>query len=1167
MFIDKVVLKNFKSFKNATVTFTPGVDCVIGPNGSGKSNITDALQFAFGDSRLKQLRAKKVGDLISHGSNVAEVTVEFDDNGKKRSVTRKIRADGKMQYRLDDKRVNKYVIDEFLAEKRISLNNFIKQGEVQRIVEMHPKERRELIDVIANVSEYEEKKKEAFAELGRVDQKIGEANVSLHEKEGYLRELKDEKEKAEKWRDTDAALKRVKATLAEIAHADLSREFEALVEKLFAGETAANAAEHKIRELEARITAKNAEKEQASAELNKRALEGGIEAEINALNNAINANKQLIDNKKTEEARLERRKDDERLAMQRAQDELGGAKRRSEELADEAKSLAEIVGKEERELKALLGQADAFSKGFQEARRKASECETEMGRTKDALQKLQGESAILVERKALKERELERLRQGTPEEDYARKESELEAERKQAEREHREKENSQRALFESERKLNEGLPKIEGELLEIREKIVEKESRLKMAGERAGEDTAAARSVKENVKGVHGILQELISYDDEHSLPVTIALGSRLNYLVVDSVKTAGQAVEYLKKNRLGRLSFIPLNKIESRKPSAEDKEHAKAPGAVGFLLDLLEYDSSIARAVEYACGNTLVMKDFASAEPLVRKLRLVTMQGELAEASGLVTGGSAKRTVNVYAEQATLEKLRARLDAAKAEREGVYAELSRVRDALAEARREKSRAELNLKTLELELGQSRKSEAEWTSRNANAKSAANELKKEIKECAEGAAGKDEEKSALIKRLSQLNIDYLSAKEKIDLETESRLGGLARERERKLGELKTAENKARAELEAAEAKSGYAQREFDSAKKRFAEAEGALGECRDAVNKADDEIRAAKGTLAEKQKRYREFSKEFGELMETRNRLEKEIGALANEKGGSQFSLEGLRRESTDLEVQKAHVDERLVEAKARLAEYEGVEPLREKLAKKHEPELSLARKKLEETLAGLGNPNLSAIEKYGQRFRELEEQKQRVTQLGVEKDAVISIINEIEGRKKETFMATFNHINKSFENIFGEIFTGHGSLYLENPDAPFEGGLTIQVELDNKEIRYLELMSGGEKALIALLFLFAVQSANPSSVYVLDESDAALDQENSRKLALLLKALSKNGQFIVVTHNDTVYKNADCLVGVAMQGKQGSRIVEVNVADLKSVGAAHGEHPQDKRD
>ena len=1116
------------------------------------SNLADALSFAFGESHLKQMRVKKTGDLVFQGAEVAEATVEFDEKGKARSITRKIKQDGKTKYLLDGKRVNKYVIEEFLADRRISLNNFIKQGEVQRIVEMNPKDRRGLIDSTANISEYEEKKKDAFGELGKVEEKLGEARISIHEKEGYLQELKADKENAVAWRDTDTQLRRVKCTLASIQKDAMESEFDGVSKKLIQAEAEEEGVQARIGGIAAKIDKENAAKEEINKQINARAIgqEGELQREISTLENAVENNKQAIDEKKQAIERLDNKRKEAQLALQRVDGEVKATDRNARELREEVDSLAKSRARADEELKRLLDEEKNFSQGFHEARKKIQLLTEETHATKDSLNALQSEVAALQDRKGLREQELERLGKGSPAEDYSAKTRELEIEKKNLERELLGKENEHKKSFDREKKLNEHLTKVEEALLEAREKHSEHSSRLRMAGENSGTDLLAAKRLKESLKGVHGQLQELVSFKEEYALPASVALGPRLNFLVVDSVKTAGQAVDYLKKNKLDRLSFIPLDKIQSRKPSSENRTLAKSEGAASFLLDAMEYDASIAKAVEYACGNTLITKDYASAEPLVRKLRLVTMQGELIEASGLVTGGQTKRKINVYSEQAAVAKWSGALESAKEEKSAIHSELEALRDSLAEARRDKARVELQLRTTELELEHLAKTESEWLARNADAKNAASALKKEIRECEEQAETKEKEKRALIKKLSELNVNLLSTKQKVDVETEARLGNLVREKEHKATELATELNKYKALFEGAENKKGYAEREANAARKRFDEVDAEIKSCRNAINEADDEIRAARERLKEKKAKQKEFSKEFKELLDEREALEKEMGKLGNEKGKLEFELDKLRRGRQGDEVQKARLEEKLAEAKAKCAEYADVEPLQGR-RKGDEPALMLEKKKLDEALGKLGTPNLAAIDKYEQRARDLEEQKKRVEQLGLEKEAVISIISEIEGKKKNTFMATFDHINESFKNLFKEIFTGKGSLYLENPDSPFEGGLTIQVQLENKEIRYLEIMSGGEKSLIALLFIFAMQSANPTgSVYILDEADAALDQENSRKLSLLLKELSKRSQFIVVTHNEAVYKHADCLIGVAMQGKQGSKIVEVNVSD-----------------
>ena len=1154
MFIDRITLKNFKSFKDAAIKLTPGTCSIIGPNGSGKSNITDALLFAFGDTHLRRMRARKTGDLIFVGANVAEATVEFDDNGKKKSITRKIRADGKLKYLMDGKRVNKYVIEEFLAKNSLSVNNFILQGEVQRIVEMAGKERRMLIDFIANVSEYEEKKKEAFAELGKVDVKIAESGIIFKEKEGQLRELKGEKENAEKWRDADVALRRVKATLASVQHAELDAEHSALLAKLNKADSEASRIASEIAALANRIDGRASEKAGLDREIAGRygTSEGGIQREIDALNTAVENGKKAIAERKEQIARLEGREKEEKGNLNRAEDELKAAERALNELHDEAKSLEKLATEARRELDAFREREKSFSEGFQDARRRMTQTEEGMQKVKDALNALQGEVAGLDAAAKIKEDELERMRRGTPAEDYAARRAEKEREQKDFKKELGEKNRSHDSLTEEERKLNERLRAVEGGLLDARASMGEHEARLRAAGENAGAEARTAAKLKEEVKGVYGTLQELVSYDAKYSLPISVALGPRLGFVVVDSVKTAGKAVEYLKKAKAGRLSFIPLDKIDARKPNETEREAAKAPGAASFVIELLDYDPKITRAAEYACGGTLLMRDYASAEPLVRKTRMVTMGGELIEASGLVTGGHTRERLNVFAEQAAFEKWSKAAEGLNAERQSITARLEKIREELGESRREKARAELNLKAVGLELESVDKSEREWAERNADAKNAMKKLKQGIQDATEKAAKRDEDKRALIKRLSELNIEYLDCKQKVDVETESRMGNVVREKEFKHNNLSTELEAATAKLEVRGSKKSYAERALADARRRLDAVLAEMKECRAAINAADAEISRAKAELPEKLHKQKEFTNLFTEMIGKRERVEKELRRLSDDKGKLEFEKERVARGKQLEEVERARLEERLTEAKARVEEFKDVQPLEGK-GKKDEAALLAERRKLDELISGLGTPNLAAIEKYGQRVKELEEQKARLAQLESEKAAVMAIIDEIEKKKKATFMKSFEHVNASFVNLFREIFPGKGSLYLESPDNPFEGGLTIQVQLENKEIKYLELMSGGEKSLIALLFLFALQSASPGSVYVLDEADAALDQENSRKLSLLLKELSKKSQFVVVTHNEIVYNNANCLVGVAMQGRQGSKIVEVNLAQMNA--------------
>ncbi|PIU81907.1 chromosome segregation protein SMC, partial [Candidatus Micrarchaeota archaeon CG06_land_8_20_14_3_00_50_6] len=227
MFVKELTLKNFKSFKSASLNFNQGFNCIVGPNGSGKSNTIDSLLFAFGENSLRSMRVKKISDLIFQSSGIAEVSLVLEDAEKgKHEIRRAVRRDGKVKYMLDGKRAKKYVVTEFLAQNALSTQNIIKQGEVQRIVEMNPRDRRTLIDVVANVSEYEQKKNEAFRELETVQERLREANAILSEREGYLKALEKEKDDAQKYISLKKQLDEFRASLLLVDIKVMSREFE-----------------------------------------------------------------------------------------------------------------------------------------------------------------------------------------------------------------------------------------------------------------------------------------------------------------------------------------------------------------------------------------------------------------------------------------------------------------------------------------------------------------------------------------------------------------------------------------------------------------------------------------------------------------------------------------------------------------------------------------------------------------------------------------------------------------------------------------------------------------------------------------------------------------------------------------------------------------------------
>ncbi len=1113
------------------------------------SNVVDGLLFAFAENRLRAMRVKKTSDLIFQNNKVAEVTVMLNEDGKAetQSVARLVKRDGKTKYVLNGRRTKKYAIEEFLAQHSLLLTNIIKQGEVQRIVEMDSKERRMLIDLVANVSEYEDKKKEAIGELNQAEQKLREAATIMNEREGYLRELEQEKNNAIRYKELKTRLDSLKATVLTIDLQEHEKEFEAIINSMLDAENKLAAVQSRIRELEQAINSRNAEKDEVNKVIFERSQgeEQQLQREIDALNIGVETSKRAIEEKTAALKELEEKTRAKKPEYTKAADEVKGASQQTGEVQKELASIAKILQEKTREYNDLLASSNKLSSGFQEARLFVERASEQMLAIKEQLSQLQAEAGKDEELARMKEKELNRIKSGEFI-DYAPRKKELEEQRKQLAQNLKNAQQDLDALFERERKLNERVPVLEDLLLMAREKCAEIGARLRNAGDGGGKTAEALTALKEEEKGVLGSVEELCSYSNKYSLPVQVAFGSRLNFAVVDSVKTATRAIGFLKSRKLGRISFIPLDRINASEISREDRELAKRPGSLGFLIDFVEFDEKHRRAFEFICGNTLLMQDLKSAEPLVGRIRVVTMEGELSEASGLMTGGVFSPRASAASERKQLDEWEKKLEDARKEKEGAYEDLRALRDEMGEARKRKAEAELAFKACEIEgqhLLEREKSEREKKSHLVDA---VEELEKEIKQLKTAVDAANEKRAELVRQLSELNTRSLDAKQRIDVEKEEAFGIHLKEREHAMNELRVQHAEYENRLAALQTQYSVYDRQAKAIEKELEETQEQEKQVSKQVNEASDFIKKARDELRQKTEQQKELGAKFKELLNKREKLEGDIARLGNEKGKMEFEREKLERGSQDERVKKAVLENTLTTLKAQLDEYKHAAVMEGKSAS-DKPELVALSKVAQDELESLGSVNLRAIELYGQRSQEFEEQKKRVEHLFNEKEAVIAVINEIEGKKINTFMNTYDGINANFKRVFSQIFQGEGTLFLENSVNPFEGGLTIQVKLENKEVKYLELMSGGEKALIALVFLFAIQSVNPSSVYILDEADAALDAENSRKLAQLIKALSRDTQFLVVTHNQNVYKQADMLVGVAM-AKDGSRPVEVKL-------------------
>jgi chromosome segregation protein len=1109
--ISRLKIRNFKSFKAADVKITDNFICFAGPNGSGKSNICDAVRFAMGETSLRSLRAKRVKDLIHTGSRTAEVLLVFSSGKDQTEIKRVIREDGKIQYRLNGKRTTRGAILEALKKQHLdsSGRNTIAQGEVQRVINMNGKERRLIIDNVAGIADFEEKKKEAMRELETVETRIKDARLVLGERKVFLKELGKERETAIKYMDSRKTLNNAKGTLLETEIGRLEKDLEGVVtkeEKLMAG---SRTAEKEMEGINKEIAEVEAKRHDTSQELQSKQKTNAMIRRLEELKASCGSKKQLIEDKHSFiEGTMQERKDvEKRLAEER---------KAIETLEEEAKSLLAELGEAEKRLTSHGGPAE--DKEILELRKKVYQHEQDLAETKERLISLSSEIESKGELINAKREELESIQAGDSGDDDS--SGDPESLGREVSRISKEIDKS----FQKTRDINAKIAELDREMLELKEKA--SIFKVRTSPRLANPALSLISEMKDD--GIHGIMADLITFDPKHASAVEAAGGARLLYVVVDSVDTATRTIEKLKKAKAGRATFIPLDSIRTSRPAKE--------GGFSSVLDAVDCKPEVRRAAEYVFADTLLVNRVADAKRIgTGNSRMVTLEGEIFERSGIISGGKAQSSI-LSANQ--LRKIESELADVKSQKDSLVQELYAIREDESKMRADKSRLEIELKTIEMKRSmaeEKRKDSEQAIKRKGKLAEEIGDLEKSIRE-------KEKEKAKLTSLVSEKHDRLAAARQGLET-AEKRFREQSEESSKERADLSAEVSGLRTKIEGKRSEIGLRTDECGSKEERLRKL---AKEEKDAVAKikqAEKQMKEEQKELAALEDRISSASKAIEKLFERMKGFEDELTALGERRGEKRMLLDKLNKDLNQLEIKKATTKTRLEDINAEFSEFgevEHVEASRE--------ELTRMIAESERVLAELGNVNMAAVEMYEKRKAEIEDVEERIKKLDKEREAILSMINEIEEHKKEAFFETFEAVNENFMKLFEYINIGKGHLYLNNPAQPFESGLFIKLRRRNQE-HSLDALSGGEKTLVALMFMFALQFVKPAPFYILDEVDAALDKPNSKNLADLVMK-TRNSQFIMVTHNDVVMSNSDAVIGVTKAGDV-SKLVGIRIKQV----------------
>lgn len=1186
MHLKSVEMENFKSFgRRVEVPFLEGFTAITGPNGSGKSNIADAILFVLGPRSGKAIRAGRLTDLIFNGgkskkgADHCKVSLTFDNRDRTIpleeddvSLTRLVR---KSKTNKDDYYSHYYVngrassqgeFENLLAHARISADgyNIVQQGDVTRIVTLTPLERRRLLDDIAGITAFDEDIEKAERKRVEVEQNLERIGIILGEILHQLKALDRDRDAAQKFRDLKAEQEQLRAKLAWRRAKDARDELQRIADSHARHTEERAKSEHDLEKLKARVA--EAEQRLRGAEERMAALGGEeakqVRAQVEEVRLALQLAKEQVNHAKGEIAELKE-------ARGRAQAELARVQKEQKGLDKERAALQQQKAKLQERLEAKAQALEQVREAVSHSNTTTGDLNRQLAQLKVEHEKLAAQLHELgLERDRLQER-AERLKGAVAEGEELLKTTEFELKdvefhlkelRKETEgsgksadqlrKEHLAKKKEEAELT---RQLNELEPTIRRLRNEYAHLKAESDAaqNVQRGYNRAVNAVLEARDTGK-LRGICGTIAELGKCEGKLEPAMEVAAGGRMAAIVTEDDASAAQAIEFLKKHQLGRATFLPLNKMVPGRPAGKPLMAVRDADAVGFAIDLVKFDERYRNAFWYVFRDTVVVKGLDAARRLMGGVRLVTMGGELIDAGGAMTGGLEAQSSLKFggAGKGDLEKLGKQLRAAVEHQEKLSNQLLELREALAGIEEQLKSAGIVGAGRETKLGDLELKQKEYETKLRAQEDALAQARRELKECDATLEKLEKQVGQLREKLQEMEKER-DAKGKLMLKATSK--ELAAEMEGLQAETLALGEQARD----ADATLATLAKQLELVAQRAGELEGRVQEAGQAIEGHAGTIEAKKAEaemLEEKLKVLLKVEEEkTGELKE----LQQARDGAYEERVGLQAKMESLadRIDSlgdllVGLEAKKPGLEQEAQEAEQELAQ--GPSKVEGEVAEELD-QLKQRLRRVEQGIEALGGVNFRALEEYdaqSQRKGELEGEVQR---LNLQREELLKLVEEITGKKKEGLMKVFGEINANFARVFAKLSDGGiAELRLENPERPFEGGLIIRAQPKGKKVNRLESLSGGEKSLTALALIFAVQEYAPSPFYVLDEVDMFLDGVNAEKVAQLVRASSRQAQFLMVSLRKVTLKEADHVYGVTMTSDAQTDIVgEVRIDEI----------------
>ena len=1144
VYIKKIDMKGFKSYGDikVSVPLSEGFTCVIGPNGSGKSNMADALLFVLGGLSAKSMRAEVFSDLIYTGKNTkyAEISLYFDNKDREFPmdknevvVTRIVFKDGRSIYKVNKKKETRSYVLDLLSEVSVTPDgyNIVHQGEIMNFINMTSLERREIIEEISGIAEFEEKKDRGLRELERTEENLARVDLVIEEVKKQMDRLENEKNDALRYNFLKSEIHKLKSVLlysklekytknleyTENKIVEHKKETEKMSSERNSYAESIERLEKELEELEENLDKKNSE----YLEINKKNED--LKRKFSKLEQNIKYEEENLEKNNLETESLKKEKDYLSNEINKINEDLENIEKEKVSLQEKMKDFDEEILTLERKIE----EKTDFLKRDYDKLIKELELKKELFyKTKNEINSLDNKKSFLNERlkengKIYEEKKLEHTKNKSDLENY---ESHLI--------------NLEKSVlkYESEiEKIENRIHGIDVELWKKKEDFLKIRSVLKAKKSFDLErDKPFKEITKSGIKGIYGRVKDLGKVTKEYGIALEVAGGRRLNYIVVDTDDTAQECVKYLKRLKIGRATFIPLNKIETiSMRSAERRD-----GFIDYAINLVEFDEGLRPVFEYVFGNTVIIRDIDLARNF-ESFRRVTLEGDLIEKTGIITGGFYKPRGGFVdkEEEEKLVSIENKIKELNSEEEILEKKLISFKKELKVSAEDKIGIETKIETLKKIFEED------------TAQSEILELENKIHSDEASLKELESKFSAVRKEFSELEEllkDLETKKEPLHSALMEKSGGDLK----KLDELKK-------ELKTLESEYQKIDKDYVSKKSTIDVLNPNYSRILDKIKENVEHSKKIELKMDEYRRSLKEVQNDLDNIKENVNAKMEELEEIKNGKVENREKITGARKEKEEceknimkLQTKISLLDQKNQDLKNKIEEISEEAEFYEKTEITDDIRaLDFRIKRMEQEKESLEPINMMAIEEYEtteERYLTLKTKYEKILK---EKEAVLKFIDKVEKRKKEVFMDTFNRIAENFSSIFFELSSGEGNLLLENEMEPFDGGIDIEAKPQGREIKKAAAMSGGEKALTALAFVFAIQRYKTAPFYLFDEIDAHLDDENVRKVAEMIKRVSKDSQFIIITLRDAMMASADRLFGVSMKDEI-SQIVAVELQD-----------------